>query len=146
MLSLVLTAFLPLFAFLQIGSDLINYIPKSGIIIVVIVVIGILASSARYAIYQYPQYSVKRALFSLFNSSLILIYLALFSLLSSMNAIEGTTFIAISFTGVFLLLSLPWIVFLVRDVYNLIDFSLHEEDYIKTMREQRYRLKKKKKK
>lgn len=140
-LSLILTAVLPLIVFLLIGSAIKIYLANVEFIMSMIIIIGILATSARYFIYQYPQFSKKRALFSLFNSMLLLIYFGFFSLLSSLGTLHQTTYIAISFQGVFFLLSLPWIVFLIRDIYNLVDFSLHEEDYITLARKQKFELK-----
>jgi len=137
----MLTAALPLLLFCQTGLFLIQLLPNAILIMIMVIVLGILASLARYFIYHYPSFSKKRAGFSLVNSSSLLLYFALFSLLTSLETKVQTSIISISFRSMFILLALPWIVFLIRDIYNLVDFSLHEDTYILAARKQKYDLK-----
>lgn len=83
---------------------------------------GAFITLTRYLIYCFPKFSFQRSGLSLLNSMLFVAFFIKSSSLATLNATYKNQQLFIDFSGVFVLLISFWSLFIVRDIFNTVDF------------------------
>lgn len=154
--------------FLTVGIPIINYIifktsitqglasdnleKKYDLLIMGIITVGILISICSYMYFKCPKFSVRRGAISLTHSILDLVFLILFSQFAIINIISKSdcascsgysiSGISLNLSGVFAMLIILSSLFVIKNLYDLLDFKINENYYMTWRREQRKKLQK----
>lgn len=138
--TFTITVLLPILSLIKLNSLDSEFLDRYWIEKVILVssisiVLGILSTITRFLIYSFPRYSVKKQLISLVNSSLLITFLLVNSLLSKIIINFGRSSIILDFSGIFLLLTSLWLVFVGKQIFDLFDFKRNQNYYSKKVRE-----------
>ena len=139
--TFIFTVLIPFISFMQFnftefkGVSIGNWEYLFLFVIFASIIIGVFSTISRYFIYSFPKYSVKKHIIVLLNSILFIAFLIVNSFLGKINLVSGNFYLSLDFTGLFLLLIAIWSLFLVKNVFDLIDFKVNEKFYTKLIRE-----------
>ena len=141
--TFIITVVLPIIGYIQfkiiVPNDL--YLSKLkqsyDIIFIGTISIGVLLTVSRYYLYSFPQYSLKRAIVNLLNSLLVLVFLSLTSQIGKLDLTLKNSNLYLDLTGVFLLLIAVGALYLVKNLYDLIDFKLNQDYYTTLFRKKK---------
>lgn len=144
----VLTVILPVVGYNQIKSSLSGNIDlgtfklKYDAVFISTIILGIILTGIRYFIYQFQRFSIKRGSLTLLNSILFTVILTINSQLGNLNITFENLSFYLNLSGVFVLLISVWVLFIIKNTYDLIDYKINSLAYEKLMREKSRKLNK----
>lgn len=107
---------------------------RYDIIIVMVVCIGVLTTVVTYLIYYFPRYSLKRGYLAFLQSILDILFLIIFSQMSSVSVFFEGSGVIIDFGGVYTLLLIAISLFVFKNIFDIIDFRRNKDFYNRKLR------------
>lgn len=143
-LNFILTVVIPIIGYIQFkittsnSIDLGHYETKYDIVFVSILIIGLSLSGLKFYSFKLPQFSVRRGSANLISSILFVIFLGITAQIGIINInLEHSSF-SLNLMGVFIILIVVWILFILKNAYDVIDFKLHQSYYSTSLRKNKF--------
>lgn len=134
-LSFVLTVLIPILSYIYFKSsvtddiDVGDFEAKYNIIIIWAVIFGMMITGCTYLTFNFPKYSIKRGITSLTQSILELIIILLFSQFRTIRISDNDVELIFDITGIFVVLITVCAIFIIKNLYDLIDFKINQKSY-----------------
>lgn len=109
--------------------DLSNFESRYDSIILWDLLVGVLMTVCTYMLFHYPKHSVKRGIIALIYSILFSVFLLVFSQMSIIHIKSKYAGIILDLERIFIILILVSCLFIIKNIYDLIDFKLNQTYY-----------------
>lgn len=148
-ISGVVTILLPIINYIQFKNSLSEDMNMGGFeatydsLMIWIVIVGIMITGSTYFIFEFPNNSIKRGSVSLTNSVLDIIFIYIFSCMSQINMTYTCNNncrkeITLNLSGVYTLLIIIMSLYVVKNVYDLIDYKVNSKHYIQSRKKRTF--------
>ena len=140
-ITLILTVILPVIGYIQFKTvlskeiDLGTFEIRYEIAFILSISIGMLLSGLRYFSYRYQRFSVKKGILNLISSIFFVIFLGNTAQIGNIRIDVEDSYFHLNLTGVFLLFITVWALFILKNLYNLIDYRVNHTYYERIIRE-----------
>ena len=130
-------------SFLSSGINVGSLETTYDIVILITLILGICSTIITYLVYRLPKHSIQRGFLALSQNISSIVLIIVFSNLGRFWLIYENVSLYLDIRGIYLLLIIGVIPFVLKNIYDLIDFKRNSDYYTKLQRRKKHQLVKK---